>query len=180
MPRWVWAAWREELVAAANGRRSGGATVNAGRSAFESEPLSARTLTHLSRRDPPSRVVREHPLEEVDRFGRSGAEEHAKIALRLLLERRAVAQFAEALRTHGRWHEGGSKRKEKRRTGHSASVGVPSAEKIMFSCSMSLSAAMNGTRSMSSAKMQPAAQTSTPVLYDRAPSSSSGHRYHLH
>lgn len=66
-----------------------------------------------------------------------------------------------------------------KRTGQSCSVGVPSAEKMTLSWSMSDSAAMNGTRSINSAKMQPAAQTSTPVLYDRAPRSSSGQRYQL-
>lgn len=50
---------------------------------------------------------------------------------------------------------------------------------MMLSCSMSLSAAMKGTRSMSSAKMQPVAHMSTPVEYERAPRRSSGQRYHL-
>lgn len=53
--------------------------------------------THFARRDSPPRVVREHPLEEVDRFGRSGAEQHAEVVLRLLLERSAVAEIPEAL-----------------------------------------------------------------------------------
>lgn len=50
---------------------------------------------------------------------------------------------------------------------------------MVLSCSKSLSPAMYGTRSMSSAKMHPAAQLSTPVLYARAPKRSSGGRYHL-
>jgi hypothetical protein len=49
-------------------------------------------------------------------------------------------------------------------TGHSASVGVPNALKIVLSCSKSLSPAMYGTLNINSAKMQPAAQLSTPVL----------------
>ena len=51
--------------------------------------------------------------------------------------------------------------------------------KMRLSCSMSLSAAMKGTRSMSSAKMHPVAHMSTPVEYERAPRRSSGQRYHL-
>jgi hypothetical protein len=46
-------------------------------------------------------------------------------------------------------------------TGQSASVGLPRAWNVFFSCSRSVSPARKGTRSMSSAKMQPTDQMST-------------------
>jgi hypothetical protein len=51
-----------------------------------------------------------------------------------------------------------------RLTGQSSSVGVPSARKIVFSWSISVSPGRYGVRSMSSAKMHPVDQMSTPVL----------------
>lgn len=50
---------------------------------------------------------------------------------------------------------------------------------MVVSWSKSDSPARYGRRSMSSAKMQPAAQLSTASVYDLAPKSSSGERYHL-
>jgi hypothetical protein len=146
-----------------------------------------RKRTHLLRRYPLSRVERQELFHQVHRFRRGSREEHAKVGPRLLLEGGTVGEFGEALRKGRRevstslaelvdhWMDSKSdsrlKRKmlrnragrESERTGHSASPGVPNAEKIMFNCSMSLSAAMNGTLSISSAKMQPAAQLSQPV-----------------
>jgi len=49
-------------------------------------------------------------------------------------------------------------------TGHSSSVGVPSARKIVLSWSMSVSPGRYGVRSISSAKMQPTDQISTALL----------------
>jgi hypothetical protein len=46
-------------------------------------------------------------------------------------------------------------------TGHSSSVGVPKALKIVFSWSMSLSPGRYGIRSISSAKIHPTDQIST-------------------
>ena len=50
-----------------------------------------------------------------------------------------------------------------RMPGHSDSLGVPRARKIMSSWLASLSAGRYGVRSMSSAKIHPAAQMSTPA-----------------
>lgn len=138
---------------------------------------------YLSASDPFPRVIGEHPLQQVDRLGRRCAKQQAQIVLRFLLERRSRRQLGKALQTEG----GASSafdisllsEHRCKLAGQSCSDGVPSAEKMTLSWSMSLSAAMNGTRSINSAKMHPAAQTSTPVLYDLAPSNNSGQRYHL-
>ena len=60
------------------------------------------------------------------------------------------------------------------RTGQVVSVGVPRAENMVLSCSISVSPGRNGFLSSSSARIQPHAQMSTPVLYILAPYRSSG------
>lgn len=59
-------------------------------------------------------------------------------------------------------------------TGQLSSFGVPNTWKIRVSWSRSDSPGKNGTRSSSSARIQPIAHMSTPVPYCLAPNNSSG------
>ncbi len=61
--------------------------------------------------------------------------------------------------------------------GQIRSLGVPSKEKILCSCSISAFPGKSGLRVSSSAKMHPTDHMSTAVEYCLAPSSSSGGRY---
>lgn len=67
------------------------------------EVQATEPSAHLSRRDSFPRVVGEHALQEVDRLGRSGAEEQAQIVFGFLFKGRARSQFRKTLRFARAW-----------------------------------------------------------------------------
>jgi hypothetical protein len=138
---------------------------------------------HLCRRAAPERVMSEKQLDEVDGVRSSCREVEVPGLLRDVRQRHVVRQSLVALSRSksdhvDQWDSTIGDDNGEQRTGQSSSVGLPIALHVFFSWSKSDSPARNGTRSISSAKMQPTDHMSTVDEYARAPKSSSGGLYH--
>lgn len=107
-------------------------------------------LKHVAGRGPFEWVIAQARAKQVKGIGGRGGEEQREVLLGKRLE---LGRVRERCRMLG---------ESQQRTGHSALVGVPSARKMVVSCVASESPGKYGVRSISSAKMHPIAQMSTP------------------